>query len=65
MTINDIAKWARDNSVSALEAVEYWDERAAIRQHDGGATQEDAEAGAFADLQRALGNGWLTQAVQP
>jgi hypothetical protein len=60
VTMNEVAKWAMSNGLSPLEAVEYWDERAAIRQHDGGQSQAEAESNAFADLERAFANGWFT-----
>ncbi len=31
---------------------EYWEERAAIREYDGGQSREDAERGALEDLHR-------------
>lgn len=37
-------------------AVEFWNERAAVREHDGGAAREEADALAVGDV--ALRYGW-------
>jgi len=49
-TSDTIEALARRHGVNALEALEFFLERAAIREHDGGMTREAAEAEALKDL---------------
>lgn len=46
-----IEKLARQHGVNACEALEYFLERAAIREHDGGMSRDEAEAEALKDLE--------------
>ena len=39
------------------ELIELYEERAAIREHDGGMTREDAEEAAYYDWRRIVGQG--------
>ena len=39
------------------ELIELYDERAAIREHDGGMSREQAEEAAYYDLRRIVGQG--------
>lgn len=39
------------HGVPVLEAQEYWAERAAIRQYDGGLSRDAAESAALGDLE--------------
>jgi hypothetical protein len=48
---NSIESLAARYGVPVLEAQEHWAERAAIREHDGGMSREDAEAAALTDVE--------------
>jgi hypothetical protein len=46
-----IAAIARASGRDVVELLDLWDERAAIRQYDGGQSRADAEAGAVTDIE--------------
>lgn len=50
-TSNAIERLAATRGVPVLEAQEFWAERAAIREYDGGVSREAAERGALEDLE--------------
>lgn len=49
-TSDAIEKLVSRHGVNALEALEYFLERAAIREYDGGMSRDEAEAEALEDL---------------
>jgi hypothetical protein len=46
---------ARKLGIDAAGVIERWEERAAVRQYDGGQTRQDAERDAFEDVRAELG----------
>lgn len=50
-TSEAIERMSARYGVPVLEAQEFWAERAAIREHDGGMARDDAETAALADLE--------------
>jgi hypothetical protein len=46
-----IERFAADHGVPVLEAQEFWAERAAIREYDGGLSREAAESAALQDVE--------------
>ena len=42
--------WAKERGLSTDALVEFWEERAAIREYLGGVARELAEEGAWSDL---------------
>lgn len=51
-----IESLASTHGVAPLDALEYYLERAAIREYDGGMSRNDAETAALADVEQ-----WLSQ----
>jgi hypothetical protein len=45
---------AKKLGLDALDVIERWAERAAIREYEGGQTRQDAERDAFEDVRRQL-----------
>lgn len=50
MSRSDCEEVARHAGVPVEEVLEYWNERAAIREHEGGLSRTDAEAAALDDV---------------
>ncbi len=53
---SSVMEWALANGIDVVEALDLYSERAAIRQYDGAASLEDAEAGALEDVKEILGD---------
>ena len=49
-TRRTVQDYAARNGLPVAEVVEWWSERAAIREFDAGETREDAERLAFAEV---------------
>jgi hypothetical protein len=61
-----VIQLAEQSGVDPDELVEYWAERAAIREIDGGQTREDAEQGALGDIRELLAVGdWMLERKGP
>jgi hypothetical protein len=55
-----VVELAEQAGVDPDELVEWWDERAAIREVDGGQSREDAERGALEDIRELIAIGpWV------
>jgi hypothetical protein len=59
MTRDAIIELARDAGQPVDDVLEWWGERAAIREFDGGQPRATAEVDALADVQAWLGAGRL------
>ncbi len=60
MTRDAVLELAASAEVDPEELLEYWNERAAIRELDGGQAREDAERDAVDDLRDLLAQGsWM------
>jgi len=60
MSRDAVLELAASAEVDPEELLEYWNERAAIREIDGGQSREDAERDAVGDLRDLLAHGrWM------
>lgn len=55
---------ARDLGVDAAELVELWNERAAIREYDGGQPRDEAEAAALDDVREIAAHRVLADSTR-
>ena len=53
--------WAESETEVTPAQREAWEERAAIMEFDGGLSREGAEAAAYADVQRMIARGEVSQ----
>jgi hypothetical protein len=61
-----VIELAEKSGVDPDELLEWWGERAAIREIDGGQSREDAERGALEDMREMIGLGaWMLQRKGP
>jgi len=61
-----VTELAERAGVDPDDLVEYWSERAAIREIDGGQSRDDAEQGALDDIRELLAVGdWMLERKGP
>lgn len=61
-----VVELAEQSGVDPDELLEWWGERAAIREIDGGQSREDAERGALDDMREMLALGaWMLERKGP
>ena len=61
-----VTELAERAGVEPDDLIEYWSERAAIREIDGGQSREDAEHGALDDIRELLAVGdWMLERKGP